>query len=150
MASRMRIHNDGMMLFGLPNRCRVTKPVPRNFKERIVLAALLAMGGVHSASAAQASVTLAWNSSPDPSIAGYHLYQGGASGVYTNMIPTQTTNVTVTNLVVRGTYYFAVTAYDVVGLESPYSSEIQYTVPVSNAPPVLLTGCRRLPTGNYS
>jgi len=43
------------------------------------------------------------------------------------------TNGTVTGLTPGKTYYFAVTAYNVVGLESPFSGEISYTVPVTNA-----------------
>jgi hypothetical protein len=45
------------------------------------------------------------------------------------------TNCTVTGLNVGITYYFAVTAYDMVGLESVFSPEISYTVPATNSVP---------------
>jgi hypothetical protein len=35
---------------------------------------------------ATGSVTLAWNPSTDPLVAGYNIYYGGASGTYTNEI----------------------------------------------------------------
>lgn len=76
------------------------------------------------------SVSLAWTASGSGTIAGYHLYYGGASQTYTNTLDVgNATSTTVSDLVVGATYYFAVTAYDVVGLESPFSSEISYTVP---------------------
>jgi hypothetical protein len=63
-------------------------------------------------------------------VAGYHLYTGIASRNYTNMVELgNATSVTVSNLSQGTTYYFAVTAYDMVGLESSYSGEIAYAVP---------------------
>jgi hypothetical protein len=85
------------------------------------------------------NVTLAWNPSPDPNIAGYCVYYGSASGNYTNsvMVGNVTTN-TVSGLASGVTYYFAVTAYDTNGEQSAFSSEIDYmpgvpTVGVSGA-----------------
>ena len=76
------------------------------------------------------SVTLAWSANPSITIAGYRLYYGGESRTYTNMLDTgSSTSVTVPNLAVGATYFFAVTAYDITGLESPFSDEISYTVP---------------------
>ena len=77
---------------------------------------------------------LAWNASTDPNVAGYNIYYGGASGVYTNEISAgNATNVTISGLVPGTTYYFAATTYDAVGMESPFSSEVSYLVPL-NAP----------------
>jgi len=85
-----------------------------------------------------ATVTLAWNASAGA--AGYHLYYGGVSQKYTNMVDAGgATNCTVTGLNVGITYYFAVTAYDVVGLESPFSPEISYTISATNTVPVTPT-----------
>lgn len=81
---------------------------------------------------AQSSVILEWDPSPDTTVVGYHLYYGVASGVYTNTIDAGTnTSVTVPGLVGGVTYYFAVTAYDIYGLESAFSNEISYKIPVS-------------------
>lgn len=90
----------------------------------------------------QSSVTLAWDASPDSSIAGYRLYEGAASRTYTNVIDVgNATTVIVSNLVAGDTYYFAVTAYDTNALESDYSGEVIYTVPLptNNAPIISLT-----------
>ncbi len=76
------------------------------------------------------SVTLAWNGSSDTSVAGYNIYYGGASGTYTNMINAgNVTNATVSGLTVGTTYYFAATTSNSAGLQSPFSSEVSYTVP---------------------
>lgn len=76
------------------------------------------------------SVTLAWNASASPGVAGYHLYYGTASGVYTNSVSLAgVTTDTVTGLAAGVTYFFAITSYDTNALESPLSGEISYTAP---------------------
>jgi hypothetical protein len=79
---------------------------------------------------AQANVTLAWNPSSNPLVAGFNIYYGGASGVYTNKTSVGTaTSVTIPDLVIGATYYFAATTYSAAGAESALSSEVAYTVP---------------------
>jgi hypothetical protein len=81
---------------------------------------------------ATGSVTLAWNASTDPSVAGYNVYYGGVSGVYTNEICAgNATNATISGLVGGTTYYFATTTYAASGMESPFSSEVSYLVPMN-------------------
>lgn len=81
---------------------------------------------------ADQSITLAWNQSPGTNVIGYNAYYGVASRTYTSVIDAgNATNVTVSGLIVGTTYYFAVTAYDALGIESLYSSEVSYTVPAS-------------------
>jgi hypothetical protein len=74
-----------------------------------------------------AVVTLAW----DPSgadVAGYRVYYGSASRAYFTSIDVgDNTSCSVSNLVVGSTYFFAVTAYNALGVESDYSGEILYT-----------------------
>ncbi len=78
---------------------------------------------------AAASVSLAWDPSAGPDVTGYRLYQGSASGTYTNVVDVgNATNAMVPNLVGGATYFFAVTAYDSLGLESIFSNEVSYTV----------------------
>jgi hypothetical protein len=75
---------------------------------------------------------LAWNRSSDTNVAGYNVYYGGASGTYTNKISAgNTTNTTLSGLVQGTTYYFAATAYAASGLESSFSSEVSYAVPLT-------------------
>ena len=77
-----------------------------------------------------ANVTLAWDKSTDAIVTGYNIYYGGASRVYTNEINAgNATNVTISGFVTGVTYYFAATAYSASGLESPFSSEVVYTIP---------------------
>lgn len=77
-----------------------------------------------------AGVTLAWIPSPDPAVAGYNLYYGGTSGTYTNKVSVGLATSAVTSgLLVGVTYYFAATTYNAAGVESPFSSQVSYTVP---------------------
>jgi Fibronectin type III domain len=79
-------------------------------------------------------VTLTWNPSPTAGVVGYKLYYGGRSGVYTNEISiTNATVSTISGLIPGATYYFAVMAYDRDGLESPFSNEAAYAVPIAAA-----------------
>jgi hypothetical protein len=81
------------------------------------------------------SVTLAWNpdavtSDPGTNPVGYRLHIGLASGNYTQTTNVgNTTAVTVSNLISGSTYYFAVTAYNAAGVESPDSNQISYHAP---------------------
>ncbi|HEX3857614.1 MAG TPA: Ig-like domain-containing protein [Verrucomicrobiae bacterium] len=77
-------------------------------------------------------MALAWQPSTDTNVVGYNVYFGGASETYTNIISAgNAMSAVVSNLVQGGTYYFAVTAYDTTGLESPFSSETSYEVPLN-------------------
>jgi hypothetical protein len=79
---------------------------------------------------AQASVTLAWNPISNPLVAGYNIYYGRTSGVYTNKTAVgKAASVTISNLVIGATYYFATTTYSTAGAESAKSSEVSYLVP---------------------
>src|ERR1700690_3526830 len=93
---------------------------------------------------ATGSVTLAWNASTDPNVAGYNVYYGGASGAYTNEICAgNATNETISGLVEGTTYYFAATTNAALGVESRFPSEVPYLVPLNfpivNQPPTLNT-----------
>ena len=113
----------------------------RPIGQALVLAAVLIIAAfAASANQRQFNVTLAWDPSPDGSVAGYRLYDGVSSGTYTNVIDVgNATNATVSNLVSGVTYFFAATAYDTNGQESVFSNEVSYTVPMlTNGPPSLV------------
>ena len=87
------------------------------------------------------TVTLTWNAptaytdgtslNPLTAIASYTLYYGVVSGMYTQtvIIPNPgATPVSETLNLPSGTYYFVVTATDIVGYESAYSTEISRTI----------------------
>jgi hypothetical protein len=105
------------------------------------LGAALIVAALTVSAQGQTSVTLAWNPGTGTDvITNYNLYYGAASATYTNVVPARTnTTVTVSNLVVGTTYYFAATAVDTNGLESAYSSEVAYTNPVATLPTIALT-----------
>jgi hypothetical protein len=89
-----------------------------------ILAAVL--GNVQSSHAVQLS--LEWNANSEPDVTGYKLHYGTQSRSYSNVINVgKTISYTVTGLLEGTTYYFALTAYNVSGLESAYSSEVSTT-----------------------
>jgi hypothetical protein len=74
-------------------------------------------------------ITLAWDANPEPDIAGYTLYWGLESGVYTGQHNTEQITYTVPDLFSGLTYYFTVSAYNTSALEGPYSEEVIYSAP---------------------
>ena len=79
---------------------------------------------------ADQSVSLGWDASPDPTVVGYRLHVGLASGVYTASYDVGTNTVyRLTGLKEGQTNYLAVTSYDITGMEGLPSGEISYLVP---------------------
>lgn len=79
------------------------------------------------------NVTLAWDPSPGPTVSGYRLHYGTASGVYTEVKDVgNSTMATVYALVPGLTYYIVVTAYNSVG-ESLPSNEVSFAVTTAQA-----------------
>jgi hypothetical protein len=96
--------------------------------------------------AASGTLTLDWNPSADPRVTGYTLYYGGASGVYTDSIVVgNTTNFTVSGLVVGLTYCFAVTSFTASGLESAFSDPIVRQVPLQTILRLQMTRVQGIP-----
>jgi hypothetical protein len=76
------------------------------------------------------SVTLAWNASPDASVAGYMIHYGNDSTNFSRQVDAGTnTSWSVTGLKEGGTNYFVVSAYDVNHNESLPSNQTVYYVP---------------------
>jgi hypothetical protein len=96
-----------------------------------LLTGMLFLGLWQSSAQAMASLALSWNQNLDADIAGYKIYYGTSSRAYTNTVDTGSeTSATAVNLVEGATYYFAVTAYNNAGLESDFSDEFTYLVPM--------------------
>jgi hypothetical protein len=90
------------------------------------------------------NLTLAWSPSTNPVVAGYNIYFGGASGVYTNKTSVGlATSLTISNLISGNTYYFAATTQSALGTESALSSELAYNVKVPLAKLQLLAAPAR-------
>ncbi len=79
-----------------------------------------------------ASVTLAWDQSPDP-VTGYKIYYGTQSVLTNPSTEVDAGNVlqtTLATLTSGTTYYFALKAYNAYG-QSGFSNEVTYTVPAA-------------------
>ncbi len=102
------------------------------------------LGMVSFEAAAAQSIALAWNANSELDLAGYRLYYGTTSKVYSlrievaiPQVPSATVSSSVVGLQSGRTYYFAVTALNRDGLESGYSQEVTYSVPNPVIPPVV-------------
>jgi hypothetical protein len=81
-----------------------------------------------------ATVTFAWDKSPDP-VTGYIVFYGQKSVVSNPSTALDVGNVlqcSIADLLPSYTYYFAVKAYNAYG-QSGFSDEIQYTVPAAGS-----------------
>ena len=73
---------------------------------------------------------LTWDASVDTNTAGVYLYQGSSSRIYTNRVDCGASNRVTVEIPEVGTNFFAATAYNILGVESDYSDEISYSLPV--------------------
>ena len=131
-------------VFRRPRTTRTIKRLTRFLAGLLILASL-------GTTVRPASVTLAWNPSPDPTVKGYNIYYWNSSVATSNILFAAgmfsvgaVTNATVTNLVAGTTYTFAATTVDASGVESLLSSEVIYKIPTNavviapgNCPPTL-------------
>jgi fibronectin type 3 domain-containing protein len=70
-------------------------------------------------------VNLAWNANTESDLAGYKVYVGANSGVYSTTYDVgNVIAYTVMSLAPGNVYYFVVTAYDTSGFESLVSNEV--------------------------
>jgi hypothetical protein len=78
------------------------------------------------------TVTLDWNASATPEVAGYRVYRGDAAGgpygqITSSTVPQLTYDDT--NVTSGRTYFYVVTAVGTNGAESEYSNESQVVIP---------------------
>src|SRR5439155_12912194 len=79
-------------------------------------------------------VELTWTPSSSAGVLAYNVHYGTASGSYTSSILfSNVADVAIPGLNEGATYYFAVSAIDANGNESPLSSEAVYVVPVAGS-----------------
>ena len=98
-----------------------------------ILLMLLACFFVFPSLASAMSLNFSWLPNSGPSVVGYKIYYGTASGMYQNTVDINNTapdpsdgriHGTVTGLTEGTKYYFVCTAYDNQGNESTYSHEV--------------------------
>lgn len=71
------------------------------------------------------NVAFGWTASTSPSVTNYLIYYGAGPRQYTNAVSVGNVTVgTVSNLTRGVTFYFAATAQDSTGAESPWSNEV--------------------------
>src|ERR1700722_20458583 len=96
--------------------------------------ASLLLGSFSVAQAAQ-SVSLAWTAETDPTVTGYNVNYGTASGVYTQSINAGNSTVaTVSSLTAGQTYFFVVTAHNSAAQNSLASNQISFAASASPTP----------------
>ncbi|MDZ7335334.1 MAG: fibronectin type III domain-containing protein [candidate division KSB1 bacterium] len=75
------------------------------------------------------SVIVQWLPNKEKDLTGYKVYYGNASRSYSKVIAVgRTTECKINNLQSGMKYFFAVTAYDTVGNESPFSEEVSIAI----------------------
>ena len=98
----------------------------------ITCASLLAVSTVANA----ATVTIGWDPSAGPDVAGYVVYWGTQSGVYTASLDVgNQTQQLITGLADGTTYYFVVRAYNSAAMLSDPSNELSFSSSSTSGPP---------------
>jgi len=106
-------------------------PFARSRARAFLIALALLLGAVK---AEAASVTLAWDASPDVTVTGYVVQYGVRPGIYTGRVDVGTrTQYSLVGLA-EGTYYFSVQAYNADGVLSDPSTELSGVVKALNPP----------------
>jgi chitodextrinase len=86
------------------------------------------------------NLRFAWTGSADPNVVGYKLSYGTSSHSYSKTLDAgNATAATVSSLTPGATYYFVVTAYNSIGLQSLPSNEVSLTLSGNVPPTVSLT-----------
>lgn len=81
-------------------------------------------------------VIIKWNRNLESDIAGYKVYYGKFSRVYSYCVKlSKVTEYTIATMQDTGIFYFAVTAYDSAGNESIYSEEVSIRIVNNGSPP---------------
>ena len=112
--------------------CRSFPPIA------VFLALLFCFFPVATPEAQAAQVTVAWDVSSDPDVAGYKVYVGTASRNYNVFYDVgKVFRCTIPDLQEGTTFYFAATARDRYGHESDFSEELVYQVPRSDDVPIV-------------
>jgi hypothetical protein len=75
------------------------------------------------------TATLTWSPNAETDLGGYKIYMGNAAGVYgAPVVLGKVTSYTAGNLQLGNTYYFAISAYDTSGNESPLSTVVTKSI----------------------
>ena len=93
-------------------------------------------GGGSTQTIATGSISMAWvapttyvDGTPITNLGGFKAYYGTASRTYTHVVDMGNVTSYTINSLPPGTYYLAITSYDLSDSESDYSSELSTTIP---------------------
>lgn len=104
--------------------------IQRGDRVRFWLGCLI--GFIQLTALATQNLTLAWDASVGPNVAGYNIYYGTVSHKYDSKVSVgNVTTTTISGLVAGTTYYLAVSAYDISNVESALSDEAVITMPTN-------------------
>jgi hypothetical protein len=97
--------------------------------------AITAPGVLSNILTAGQSVTLAWDLNPEPGLAGYTIYLGISSGIYSTVTNVAaTTSAVLPDLTDSTSYYCAIRAVNTSGVTSELSPEISFTTQAAASP----------------
>ena len=106
--------------------CSWSRAVTRLASAVVPVALFLCMFLASAAdTAAQGTITVAWDSNPEPDIGGYVIESGDSPGLYTSENDVgNKTSYTLSGFVPGETYYIVVRAYNQSGMQGPRSAEV--------------------------
>ena len=113
---------------------RLPSPLQRLFRENPAFIKLLQVAPTPPPPTPPApnSAILTWRPNRESDLAGYKIYVGTSSGTYnfpgSPFRVDKVATYTVTNLQQKTTYFFAISAYDIAGNESPLSNEASKSI----------------------
>jgi len=109
-------------------KARITTASLSSFSSVILITAILLLGMNNRAAAS--SVNLGWDANPESGVIGYRIYLGNAAGVYTQSYDLgNVTETAVDGLTAGETYFIAISASSVDGIESPLSAPLSFVAP---------------------
>ena len=96
-----------------------------------VLAVFCVLDPIEAKAVSAVPVKLMWDASTNTCVAGYKVCYGKVNSTVTNSLDVgNSLETAVANLTAGTNYFFQIVAYDVYGVESDPSNQIQYTPPV--------------------
>ena len=110
----------------MADKSKRTKVAGNFFRASIFALLLVALRG------SAENMTIAWTPSTSPEVAGFKIYYGPSSRVYTQALTVgNVSKLVISGLVGGNKYFLAVTSCDETGAESAFSDEIVYVAPLT-------------------
>lgn len=123
----------------LPHSIHVQRSLrPASIKAALLSAVVSILHLTLSPISVAETTTLEWDPNVESDVAGYRIYYGTESGIYSLKKEVGMANsATISDLAAEQTYYFVVTAYNEANLESLPSAEVSTTTTADNLDPLV-------------